>query len=300
MLLSSTRPISPQPVSTLTRMVISPSDTFFVSLTGTMGYVDFIEALRPRLLMSKFTYMGTFEVAREFLPFQEPFVRDTVAGGLADFAACIFYTPLGLIANRQMTAGYGLCSEKYGYASIRDNARTIYTQRGLQGFFVGFAPTLLTVPGSGIWWGLYGFGKRHLYAQHDTLMWLYGSTASRLPKCFTSSKENALLNGLSGSVAGALVCVVQNPLWVIKARMQIMNVPPRGALMFVVKDLMKKEGLSGFYKGMVFNATVFALECGLFSILYDLWKELATKEEAVASDVQWLGGESAKKKMPRR
>eukprot|EP00760_Papus_ankaliazontas_P033288 PhM_4_TR6279/c3_g1_i1/m.30240/K15121/SLC25A44; solute carrier family 25, member 44 len=241
---------------------------------GIRGFFRGFVAMSIGGVLGEYAYMTLLEYGRAHTPLETQFQRDCVSGAVADVASALIYIPFGLISNRQMTAGYGVCD--YPYQNSYLSARAIAQAKGWRGFFVGLTPQMLLMPASGLWWGIYGRTKTELYARHDVLLSMYGPYATSMPNWATSKDDNYVLNFGAGATAGAMLTYLANPLWVIKARMQVMDVPRRGALRYVWNDLITKEGYRALYKGATLNCVIYALEGSVFGMLYEKWKELAS------------------------
>ncbi|KNH06411.1 mitochondrial carrier protein [Perkinsela sp. CCAP 1560/4] len=220
--------------------------------------------------VSEWLYLGVLEVSRENMPISGEIYKDFISGALADVCSQIFYCPFGLIGNRQLAAGH--CSSSYPYLPFHKSLSQTLRTEGLRGLWVGLAPSLFLVPSTGAWWSIYGETKRYLYAKHESLTYLYGSYASSLPESMTSATDNVVHNSVAGAFAGLCITGLVNPVWVMRARVQIMPECAERTMRHVVRDVWKQNGLRGFYRGAGMNATIYALESALFGTLYDYLK----------------------------
>jgi len=127
-----------------------------------------------------------------------------------------------------------------------------------------------------VWWSLYGEVKRVLYENHTAYLRLYGDWAPSLPSAMTSSDDNVVHNTLAGGVAGMCITALVNPVWVLRARVQVMEEGANRTLRFVMRDLWRKEGVKGFYKGASMNCLIYAMESALFGTFYEYFRYLAS------------------------
>ena len=223
--------------------------------------------------VSEWLYLGILEISREKLPMKSEISKDFVSGALADVCSQLFYCPFGLIGNRQMAAGHH--SSNYPYLPFHKNLAYIARTEGFRGLWVGLSPSLFLVPSTGVWWSIYGETKRFLYARNDTLLLLYGSYASYLPQPMTSATDNVVHNSVAGAFAGLCITGIVNPVWVVRARLQVMPECPERTIRHVVNTLWRQNGIQGFYRGAAMNASVYALESALFGTLYEYLKYVA-------------------------
>lgn len=115
---------------------------------------------------------------------------------------------------------------------------------------------MLTTQCTGVSWSLY------FYA--------YNAAKRRYRRRLEDQQLQAHHNMLSALEAGAIVCMVTNPIWVIKTRLQLQQQaalratvpvvkPPLGQVQQIapytgfvdaVRSVARQEGLGGFYKGL--------------------------------------------------
>mmetsp|Transcript_33731 Transcript_33731/g.52754 ORF Transcript_33731/g.52754 Transcript_33731/m.52754 type:complete len:369 (-) Transcript_33731:210-1316(-) len=220
--------------------------------------------------VSEWLYLGILEMSRENVPIKSDIYKDFYSGALADVCSQLFYCPFGLIGNRQLAAGHSLSS--YPYLPFHKSIREIVRTEGFRGLYVGLTPSLMLVPTTGMWWSIYGETKRYLYAKHEYLMSFYGSYASYLPAQMTSATDNALHNSVAGAFAGLCITGMVNPVWVMRARLQVMPECSERTIKRVMYDLWRQNGIRGFYRGAGMNAAIYAMESALFGTLYDYLK----------------------------
>lgn len=161
--------------------------------------------------------------------------QNAVAGSVAGLATVSFSHPLDVVRTRFQVSD-GRTSNLPLYKNTPHALWTIARTEGLRGLYAGFYPAVL---GSTISWGLYFF--------------FYSKAKER----YSKGREE-LTPGLhlaSAAEAGALVCFCTNPLWLVKTRLQLQtplhqNLPYSG-LYDAVRTILKEEGWSALYKGLV-------------------------------------------------
>ncbi|GAX80260.1 hypothetical protein CEUSTIGMA_g7698.t1 [Chlamydomonas eustigma] len=129
--------------------------------------------------------------------------KHTVAGGVAGSVAVLTLHPFDVVKTRlQVQDGQQVNAATYRGAV--DAARNIYKREGLKAFYSGLTPAWL---GSGLAWASYFYTYEKIKAFY--LGWQGGD------------RLGTWWHSLSAAQAGALVCLVTNPIWVIKTRLQL-------------------------------------------------------------------------------
>ncbi|KAG5507636.1 hypothetical protein JKF63_06585 [Porcisia hertigi] len=179
-----------------------------------------------------------------------------------DLVALLLVSPLVVVCNRQMTAGYSMASTN-SYTNVPQTFRTVWglhqyktkeakpishgdrVRCGLRGVYQGLSAGLLRIPSSGCWWGLYTKSKEALYVvaaptlsgwkqEHQDAAAVTDpstSTASgtQPPSLWRqnwllSSTDNPLLNAVASIIASVCTTLLFNPIAVIQTRQQAL--PP--------------------------------------------------------------------------
>ncbi|KAH7852550.1 hypothetical protein Vadar_026196 [Vaccinium darrowii] len=161
--------------------------------------------------------------------------ENAIAGSVAGLATVGFSHPLDVVRTRFQVSD-GRTSNLPLYKNTPHALWTIARLEGLRGLYAGFYPAVL---GSTISWGLYFF--------------FYSKAKERYSK-----GRDELSPGLhlaSAAEAGALVCFCTNPLWLVKTRLQLQTPlhqnQPYSGLYDAVRTILKEEGWSALYKGLV-------------------------------------------------
>ncbi|KAG6828039.1 hypothetical protein H0H93_015111, partial [Arthromyces matolae] len=247
-----------------------------------------------RALMSDTTASQT-----SFLPAKS--WRHFVAGGLGGMCGAIVTSPFDVVKTRlqsdlfQKTATVGLVSNGGGGAVVvglpRSNGllynfvetghilRDIYREESPKALFKGLGPTLVgVVPARSINFFTYGNGKQ-IIANY-----------------FNDGQENTYVHLSAAAVAGIVTGTATNPIWVVKTRLQLSahqheNVAGQkviGSSWKTMKDIMKHEGIRGFYKGL--SASYLGVTEGTIQwVLYERLKKMTAGTEGQGAVSEWLG-----------
>jgi hypothetical protein len=231
-------------------------------------------------------YLAILEHVRHKFPSDSSVVRDAVGGATGDLASLVVLTPLSVVCNRQMTAGFGMASN-LAYESAPAVVRRLAAgpSGALRGLYAGFVASLYVVPASAIWWGSYGVIKSAAYS--SATPYLSRVPSERLPAALESLKstsDNPLLNGFAGVTAALVTTTVTNPFMVVRTRMQVLDenaaaaqrgttwLTRRSRIARVCNDLVLHEGYRAFFKGLRVSASVAALDGLIFSSIYEFTK----------------------------
>ncbi|KDO71034.1 hypothetical protein CISIN_1g047764mg [Citrus sinensis] len=162
--------------------------------------------------------------------------ENATAGAIAGFATVAAMHPLDVVRTR-FQVNDGRVSNLPTYKNTAHAILTISRLEGLRGLYAGFSPAVL---GSTLSWGLYFF--------------FYGRAKQRYSKN-GKEKLNPGHHLASSAEAGALVCLCTNPVWLVKTRLQLQTPLHQTRLYSGLYDalttIMKEEGWSGLYKGIV-------------------------------------------------
>lgn len=162
--------------------------------------------------------------------------ENATAGAIAGFATVAAMHPLDVVRTR-FQVNDGRVSNLPTYKNTAHAILSISRLEGLRGLYAGFSPAVL---GSTLSWGLYFF--------------FYGRAKQRYSKN-GKEKLNTGHHLASSAEAGALVCLCTNPVWLVKTRLQLQTPLHQTRLYSGLYDalttIMKEEGWSGLYKGIV-------------------------------------------------
>src|SRR5210317_233788 len=190
------------------------------------------------------------------------------AGAAAGTTACVACYPLDLVRTRLTTQ----LENKESYRGISDAFVKIIRNEGFRGLYAGLGPTLMVaVPNFSISWVVYGSLKE--YALEDELFY-------NLRKVDTDTGEEKLgfqLTLMCGAASGTLSTLVTFPFDTVRRRMQIQGqhfAPEErisGAQM--IRSLLKKDGIKGFYRGLTPEVLKVIPMVGTMFTVYEFLKD---------------------------
>ncbi|KAJ1544198.1 hypothetical protein HK096_007783 [Nowakowskiella sp. JEL0078] len=204
------------------------------------------------------------------------FVVNFFSGGLAGMAGAAVTCPLEVVKTRMQSSlykhhiGNNLKSSHntinpfrivaYNVKGVVDTLSFIRRKEGIHAWWKGLGPNLVgVIPARSIYFAVYSQGK-HFYTT------------------LNDQKETSVVHMASAATAGIATSFCTNPIWLIKTRMQLQSDQP-GLRKYknsldCSKQVMKNEGIRGFYKGL--SASLLGLFESTFQfVLYEhLKKEL--------------------------
>ncbi|KAL2007191.1 hypothetical protein VTN00DRAFT_8629 [Thermoascus crustaceus] len=166
-----------------------------------------------------------------------------IASGTAGMLTAVFTNPIWVIKTRMLSTG----SRTPGaYASFTSGALQIFRSEGVAGFYRGLLPALFGVSHGALQFMAYEQLK--LYRSKKTFSTVSSTAADAEKMSRTLSNIDFLvISSLSKIFAG---CITY-PYQLLRARLQTYDaaVLYRGAT-DAIRQIWRKEGLSGFYKGL--------------------------------------------------
>ncbi|XP_013786806.2 solute carrier family 25 member 44-like [Limulus polyphemus] len=201
-------------------------------------------------LVSGVGYITTYEKVRhiltEYANIEDKRVKGLIGGGCGSLVGQTIITPFDVISQHMMMIGQRNGSvikltessnilnvdlnHKHRGSVAASVVKELYKQDGLKGFYRGYFASVYTyVPGSALWWMFYP-----LYSE-----WL----ASLLPM----STSHLLIHCVAGPMSGISVCIITNPMDIIRARIQVQRMD---SFLGTSSLLWKEEGLGIFTKGL--------------------------------------------------
>ncbi|PNW71340.1 hypothetical protein CHLRE_16g650200v5 [Chlamydomonas reinhardtii] len=213
-----------------------------------------------------------------------------IAGGSAGSVAVLFLHPFDVIKTRlQVQDG---ASSGQQYKNALDACRTVLKQEGWRSFYKGLTPALI---GSGVAWAAYF----HIYE------------AVKAWHCRWQQRDrlSAGWNMASAAQAGAMVCLLTNPIWLVKTRLQLQRLPLAGAagaaaaaaagsaasgaasaaaaagrsalpyngFLDAMIRIGREEGIRGYYKGLGPSLVLQTMHGAVQFTVYDELKYLAAR-----------------------
>lgn len=193
-----------------------------------------------------------------------------IAGCTAGLVTVLALHPLDVIKTR-MQVQDGAAGGLPVYRNTIDAVKHIFHNEGWKGLYSGITPALL---GSGMAWGIYFFS--------------YNRAKDRYHRKLGATKLRPALHLAAAAEAGALVCLVTNPVWVVKTRLQTQYkqaMPLQRELMYqgfvdCFIKIAKKEGVQGLYRGLL--PSLFLVSHG--AIQFAVYEELKAIAQNMGSD----------------
>ncbi|EFJ46769.1 mitochondrial substrate carrier, partial [Volvox carteri f. nagariensis] len=213
--------------------------------------------------------------------------NNMIAGGLAGSAAVLFLHPFDVIKTRlQVQDGASLALQQYKNAL--DAARSVLTQEGWRSFYRGLTPALI-----GVSWAAY-------FAIYEAVKSWHCQWQGR-------DRLSAGWNMASAAQAGAMVCLLTNPIWLVKTRLQLQRAPiaaaaaataanatagaagavaaaaagrqmlPYSGFLDAMIRIGREEGLRGYYKGLGPSLLLQTMHGAVQFAVYDELKYFASR-----------------------
>ncbi|KAI7862068.1 mitochondrial carrier domain-containing protein [Spinellus fusiger] len=154
---------------------------------------------------------------------------------------------------------------------------------GVRGYFKGLGPNLVgVIPARSINFYTYGNGKR-FYTE------------------LNHGKETTAVHLISAATAGLVTATATNPIWVIKTRLQLQGANGRkySSSLNCALNIIRNEGIKGFYKGM--SASYLGVAEGTIQwVIYEHLKQkwVVPRDINSTAELTWstkvlVGGKSA-------
>ncbi|XP_076897844.1 folate transporter 1, chloroplastic-like isoform X2 [Bidens hawaiensis] len=189
--------------------------------------------------------------------------ENAVAGSVAGLATVTFSHPLDVVRTRFQVYD-GRNPNLPNYKNTPHALFTIARSEGLRGLYAGFLPAVL---GSSISWGLYFYfynsaKQRYMKNQDESSARIHLASAAEAGGlvsfvAFISCYSLYYILSYVVIIAKLLlfqVCLLTNPVWVVKTRLQLQNPQhhgrPYSGLSDAFKTILKDEGWRALYKGL--------------------------------------------------
>jgi hypothetical protein len=208
-------------------------------------------------LPGQITYYSVYEITQKYTQNlisgdedANVFLRGFISGASAELAGGLFYVPADVVTQRlQVQNNLGFSHNCRLYNGTTDIIGKILKYEGCRGFYRGYLAYLAAyAPGSAVQWGSYELAKKMLFSMF------------RIFEKNTDQKfeyKEQIVNAASGGLSAACAVSANNPLEVLRIRLQLLNCAnPRhgqfikeGYIPLFVK-MYKEEGWKVFYKGV--------------------------------------------------
>ncbi|GLC40043.1 hypothetical protein PLESTB_001517000 [Pleodorina starrii] len=206
--------------------------------------------------------------------------NNMIAGGMAGSVAVLFLHPFDVIKTRlQVQDGAALAVPQYKNAL--DAARNVVAQEGWKSLYKGLTPALI---GSGVSWAAY-------FAIYEAVKAWHCRWQQR-------DRLSPVWNMASAAQAGAMVCLLTNPIWLVKTRLQLQRLPltsaaagavgaaagaagrrivPYNGFLDAMIRIGREEGLRGYYKGLGPSLVLQTTHGAVQFAVYDELKYVASR-----------------------
>ncbi|KAF4548999.1 putative mitochondrial carrier protein 33 [Elsinoe fawcettii] len=194
-----------------------------------------------------------------------------LASGVSGILTAVFTNPIWVIKTRMLSTGRNAPG---AYQSIAHGTRELWKAEGIKGFYRGLIPSL--------------FGVSHGAIQFMAYEQLKNSWAeTRGGKKKLTNWDFLLLSATSKMFAGSITY----PYQVVRARLQIYDAGKTyNGAGDVVKQVFMKEGIRGFYRGLVPNLIRVLPSTGVTFLVYENTKfylpRFLAPEDEFDDDVQ--------------
>ncbi|KAG2214657.1 hypothetical protein INT46_005674 [Mucor plumbeus] len=170
------------------------------------------------------------------------------AGGLARTMAALVVSPLELFRTRMQSAE-GI----NGFSDVWRGVSRMVQKEGPQALWRGLLPTMLRdVPFSGIYWMGYEKIKHRLHTHHGL---------SHFQTSF-----------IAGASSGMIAAIITTPFDVVKTQRQVSSDAEEARLGRILRNILQKDGTSGFFRGVVPRVVKVAPACAIMISSYEMGK----------------------------
>jgi solute carrier family 25 iron transporter 28/37 len=95
---------------------------------------------------------------------------------------------------------------------------------------------------------------------------------------------------ISGTIAEVASSFLWTPMEVLKSRLQISTSDVDGKLLYQVRDIAKKEGLKGFYRGYIMGVTNYVPYNAIYWTAYESIKQSSRMSDRSDFEKSLVGG----------
>ncbi|KAL2481837.1 Mitochondrial substrate carrier family protein [Abeliophyllum distichum] len=228
-----------------------------ISERGVMGLYrgisSNIASSAPISAVYTFTYESVKSTLVPFFPKEYQSLAHCMAGGCASIATSFIFTPSERIKQQLQVGSH--------YRNCWNALIEIIQKGGLSSLYTGWGAVLCrNIPHSVI--------KFYTYERLKQLM---------LP----SDQPNALATLVCGGLAGSTAAFFTTPFDVVKTRYQTQipgSVNQYDGIFNTLKDIAKREGLKGLYRGLTPRLAMYMIQGALFFASYESFKRLLSLE----------------------
>ncbi|ORX48744.1 mitochondrial carrier [Hesseltinella vesiculosa] len=184
-------------------------------------------------------------------------------GGAARAMTALVVSPMELFRTRlQSSEGMG------GFNDAWLGVTKMVRQEGVLTLWRGLLPTMLRdVPFSAIYWMMYEEMKNQCLDKENPL----------------TGWQQFQFSFFAGATSGTVAAVVTTPMDVIKTRRQVSSSRER-EIMHLIRSIAYKEGVSGFFRGVVPRVVKVSIASGIMISSYEVGKHFFAHRQMIALD----------------
>ena len=180
---------------------------------------------------------------------------------------------------KNSTQNRNLSKKEIKILKLKESNRTIdifkrlMLEDGITSLWRGYTMAVITyVPTSSILWGVYYLNKSTIYHFLKINDNTYNIMNPSIDKAYHYSfKRDTLICYMSGFMAGIVASWITMPLDTIRTRKQVLSKPGTYAF-YIAKDILKTQGIHGFWKGASARMASHSFNAGLLLSLYEFMK----------------------------
>ncbi|KAL0118412.1 hypothetical protein PUN28_009223 [Cardiocondyla obscurior] len=210
------------------------------------------------LCASNFVYFYTFHGLKELRSKRNQTAgSDLLLASVAGIINVITTTPLWVVNTRLKMRGVGLTSERNNneYNTLCDGLIHIWKYEGLKKLWAGTMPSLMLVANPAIQFMTYESIKRRVVAS------------------FGGAQPPAWAFFVIGAIAKTVATSITYPLQLVQTKLRhgdkYPNLPPDVGTLQILFYILKKQGISGLYKGMEAKLLQTVLTTALMFLVYE-------------------------------
>ncbi|XP_012523130.1 peroxisomal membrane protein PMP34 [Monomorium pharaonis] len=210
------------------------------------------------LCASNFIYFYTFHGLKQLRSKRNQTAgNDLLLASIAGVINVLTTTPLWVVNTRLKMRGVGLAPERNNneYTTLYDGLVHICKYEGLRQLWAGTMPSLMLVANPAIQFMTYESIKRRIIAS------------------FGDAQPPAWMFFIMGAIAKTVATSLTYPLQLVQMKLRhgdkYPNLPPDAGTLQILFHILKKQGISGLYKGMEAKLLQTVLTAALMFLAYE-------------------------------
>ncbi|XP_011169843.1 peroxisomal membrane protein PMP34 [Solenopsis invicta] len=210
------------------------------------------------LCASNFIYFYTFHGLKELRSKRDQTAgNDLILASIAGVINVLTTTPLWVVNTRLKMRGVELVPERNNneYTTLCDGLLHIWKYEGLKQLWAGTIPSLMLVANPAIQFMTYESIKR------------------RVIETFGDAQPPAWIFFVMGAVAKTIATSITYPLTLVQNKLRhghkFPNLPPNAGTLQILFHVLKKQGISGLYKGMEAKLLQTVFSAALMFLAYE-------------------------------